>query len=413
MNEQEKALSSFRWFDEQRILFIATFLGGATGIIIARALGFGVLIAVLLAAAAMILYVLFGASKRFLLRPDILGDNTYYLGFLFTLVSLAYTLYKYSHSANEVDQIIQNFGIALSTTLIGLVARVYFNRSEDDPILYENAIRMSLAEQSAALIGETAKIRNDVSVLRTSIQQTVNEGLEQSLAEYRQKMSGIAVAYQEELTASAKGVAVVLKTTLSDFSDGARQLSGDLKKSSESYQSSIEGFSTTAQDLVRQLQGLASKISELSSINDSLHEKLVNPLNALTLTLTNVENNFSNITNATLSSAGAIKSLQAAVEGFKGLSIEHLTREQQLFIDRLKDTEASMTVVVNRFNSTLAILIASYEKMPGDIKRFDHAIEEGLSALARRTEESQRMILEVESSLVELANRLVDGVRQK
>ena len=34
-------------------------------------------------------------TKRYRLREDKVGDNIYYLGFLFTLVSLAYALHVY------------------------------------------------------------------------------------------------------------------------------------------------------------------------------------------------------------------------------------------------------------------------------------------------------------------------------
>jgi len=46
------------------------------------------------------------------LRLDQAGDNLYYLGFTYTLCSLAITLYRFHATEGTVDYIVSNFGIA-------------------------------------------------------------------------------------------------------------------------------------------------------------------------------------------------------------------------------------------------------------------------------------------------------------
>ena len=52
------------------------------------------------------------------------SDNFYYLGFLFTVVTLAIALYKFGATENSNDDLLRNvisdLGIGLSTTIVGL-----------------------------------------------------------------------------------------------------------------------------------------------------------------------------------------------------------------------------------------------------------------------------------------------------
>ena len=63
--------------------------------------------------------------------PEEEGDNVYYLGLLFTLISLMFTLVELFgvdadtvRSAEKIRTLLQNFGIALSSTVVGIVGRV-------------------------------------------------------------------------------------------------------------------------------------------------------------------------------------------------------------------------------------------------------------------------------------------------
>jgi hypothetical protein len=136
MKKTDSALSNFNWFDKQRLAFVVFFLVGAIGVIMLKEQAFGSLFSIGYAFFIMLFYIAFCGTRSNAIRADIIGDNIYYLGFLLTLVSLAYTLYKYTSADAEIDEIIKNFGIALSTTLIGVVGRVYFNQthleSDDD-----------------------------------------------------------------------------------------------------------------------------------------------------------------------------------------------------------------------------------------------------------------------------------------
>ena len=116
--------------------FLIFSVGGAGGIYVARSIGSGEKVVTLLLVCTMLVYV---AGATFLgklkLRPDQVGDNCYYLGFIYTLASLGYSLYTFAIGQNvdAISSLISNFGIAIFTTMLGIILRVVLHQMQVDP----------------------------------------------------------------------------------------------------------------------------------------------------------------------------------------------------------------------------------------------------------------------------------------
>ena len=87
-------------------------------------------LSVILTISVMIAYFLVGQKivERELLTNEQFADSNYYLGFLFTLISLASSLYILSNGSMEgglLTRLIGQFGISISTTIVGLSLRIY------------------------------------------------------------------------------------------------------------------------------------------------------------------------------------------------------------------------------------------------------------------------------------------------
>ena len=89
--------------------------------------------------------VLIWLARNLRLRDDQAGDNLYYMGFLFTLTSLGVSLYQFN-AARAAEEIVQNFGIAIGSTITGIALRVIFNQMRQDPIEVERTMRLELAD---------------------------------------------------------------------------------------------------------------------------------------------------------------------------------------------------------------------------------------------------------------------------
>jgi uncharacterized phage infection (PIP) family protein YhgE len=413
MNNQERALSSFAWLDQQRLLFVFVFVIGTLGIVISRELGLGVITAVAFAIGSMAVYIGFGANKKFLLRPDILGDNTYYLGFLFTLVSLAYTLYKYSHETGEVDRIIQNFGIALSTTLVGLVARVYFNRTREEPVLYENAVRMSLAEQAAALIGETAKIRSDVTVLRTSIQQTINEGVESALNELRVNTATILDGYKKELQTNSEEIAFGLRKTLESHGASVLKVIEHQESASLVNLNHSQNFAEAMDSLINSIKTLGAKLADLSTIDAPLKSKLLDPLLSLHTTIKELDEGFLKLSQTSQHSHRSLIDFGDTLKAKLNFDTSDATSALDSLSNTVNSLSTSLEGSVKKLSDSVQSISNAYQAVPTNFSTLNSELEGCTKSLRESVAKSHEMVLEVERSLVKLAQKLVEAVSKE
>ena len=58
-------------------------------------------------------------------RDEQMGDSFYYLGFLYTLTALAISLFSIE---GDINDLLKNFGIAITTTLVGLIGRIILSQ---------------------------------------------------------------------------------------------------------------------------------------------------------------------------------------------------------------------------------------------------------------------------------------------
>jgi hypothetical protein len=157
-----------------------------------------VLVGIMTAYAVIVVWV-----PRLRIRLDQAGDNSYYLGLLFTLGSMAFALYDFraatqgSSSATGVQQIISNFGIALATTIWGIFLRVALHQMRVDPADLEAMTRVELTEAAERL--------------RATL-ETVTIGMGQFHLETQQRASDIMA----ELVLTAKKAATNINQHTSD-----------------------------------------------------------------------------------------------------------------------------------------------------------------------------------------------------
>ena len=109
--------------------FFVAFLGGGAGVWWTKSVSSNPWFAAMVAAGvvlALITYYLLNDEDA----PEEEGDNVYYLGLLFTLISLMFTLVELfgdtdtTPNAEKIRALLENFGIALTSTVVGIAGRV-------------------------------------------------------------------------------------------------------------------------------------------------------------------------------------------------------------------------------------------------------------------------------------------------
>lgn len=221
--------------------FFAAFFLGLIGITSLKLLNFPQIWVTFFPVSIMIGYsYLIYTFLRVRLGEDQAGDNLYYLGFLFTLVSLAFALYQFDGNGGT-SIIIENFGIALATTITGLFLRILFNQMRHDPVEIERETRLELT--------------NVASRLRTN------------LLEVTQIMKSTLIAAQQQ-------TAEVMQDYGKRFDEVAQTI---IAKTNEVHSTVIENtnrLKTNTNDLVESVESLLNRINNIQAPSDILENKL-------------------------------------------------------------------------------------------------------------------------------------------
>jgi ElaB/YqjD/DUF883 family membrane-anchored ribosome-binding protein len=160
------------------LLFFAVVVVGSGYIIVSKIHDFGAFAVTAVPVLVMIGYALSLGARLFRLRDDQAGDNLYYMGFLFTLTSLAVSLYQFS-AAGSAEQIVQNFGIAIASTIAGITLRILFNQMRRDPVEVEATARLELAEASRRVKRELESSILEFGYFRRMTQQSISDALDE------------------------------------------------------------------------------------------------------------------------------------------------------------------------------------------------------------------------------------------
>jgi hypothetical protein len=237
-------------------LFFGIWIAGTVGIILCKARGsaaagmfVGVLMLLLYAAVVW-------RSPKFRVREDRAGDSAYYLGFLFTLISLAYSLWEFGAGRSTPTTIIGNFAIALATTIVGLALRVLFQQFREDPIEIEQQVRLEIADRVAELRSQLLQVVEDMSSLSTAIRTELKD-------QYAESLTQITAAAVERLKMASDQHITGMKNSLEAFAQTADEIREQV------------GCTRTANKrLIEAIERLAARVERVDIPTEELKERL-------------------------------------------------------------------------------------------------------------------------------------------
>lgn len=152
---------------------------------------------------SLIIYYAFLAyrNRLFHIREDQIGDNSYYLGFLYTLSSLSYALYTFSKESEfEIMNIIGSFGVALWSTIFGIAIRVFFAQLYRDSDDIEKSAQTKVAETSNKLVNELYKS----SISFNSYTRSLKNSVQESFQDVRENLAKNLINNSEQFSQSSK-----------------------------------------------------------------------------------------------------------------------------------------------------------------------------------------------------------------
>lgn len=168
------------------------------------------------AGVVLICYALYAyLATELRLDAETIGDNCYYLGFLFTLTSLAVTLYfvveaPSSQRADMIPEIIAGFGVALSSTIFGVFLRVLMMQFKIDVESRERYERVELNEASRRF---RAELGVSLDQLKAFSVESLQQGAERE-GRMRDAFDKLLADMQQELLQSAAQFGPALRESI-------------------------------------------------------------------------------------------------------------------------------------------------------------------------------------------------------
>lgn len=236
------------------VLFLIAALAGASAILAMKAvLGLNQILVTAVPCVIMLLYVLAGLTFRGTrLRMDQTADNCYYLGFIFTLISLAVSLYQVTDPEQDVRSIITNFGIAIFSTILGLVLRVFLAQMRQDPYEIEQQSRAELATAARRLRVQLDQSVAEFSLFGRELRQIMQEGMEET----RQSIDSL------------------LETGMSQFTRGVEAMSYTIEESNRNFDQRNQAMLDSAARLSGSIAALGERIDGIKVSENIIAERL-------------------------------------------------------------------------------------------------------------------------------------------
>lgn len=300
-----------------KFAFSLASLGGVIAIISIRVFGSEIhrisifdIVAIVVAIGIITLYAIYilMTTNRSSLSLDRGSDNVYYLGLLFTLASLAYSLIKLSQILHDpvfnvdgtevrtsgfVINLLPDFGLALFSTIAGIWWRIILQQMRDDPKDVESQAREQLGDAIRHLrdnIGYVLANLNGLSeqtkLSLTELNQVVARTLEQSgsqaakaIENVTSEISGLSSKIQEQTDA----ITSFTNNTNSQFQTVIDNLHNQLVKALEqsgnqtseavgNVTSEIDMFSSKVREQTAEITNFTNNMtSQFQEIIDKIH----------------------------------------------------------------------------------------------------------------------------------------------
>lgn len=360
---------------EDRILFFLAAIIGIVGALILKTISTGEAakvwspitfdVVIQLIYAFCVIYV-----PRFRLRDDRAGDAFYYLGLLLTLASLSHTLWSFSQSIDrEVNsaQVISGFGLALTTTIVGLTLRAIVQQFRSDPVEIEHEVTNTLADAASRLTTQLYAIVSEMGTFRQSMKQVTEEGLRDTTDAATKAMAEAAANFTKEmdtLVGKLDGTFSKFEGTTENFAKVSRDTVDALSKLAER----IDNIQPPA-DVVEAVFGPAR--DEMTKMAASLTEAAAGQRRQITVLGTLVEQ-----------SVKAVSSLQQTI-----ITIEKGANTATNSVTQLKDVAESCTAMAQVLGKAVDAVSDAASNQREQISQIGDVVEKLRMGIADSTSE--------------------------
>jgi hypothetical protein len=293
--------------------------------------------------------------------PVIAGDSCYYLGFIFTLISLIASLLLLSEGpeAGKVNfsQIVSSFGVALVTTVIGLIARLLITSFDIETKQRQVQIERDIEQSLEVFKGQIDVLINTVTSSVIKVSAETQQVIIGTLQEYEKVNSNVL----EKFEASFDECQVKFTNAVNNLTDKVNsiEVSKDVitkpvLESIKDLTDNLAGFSHSFTIGAKQLQSNNEQLAyHIAGSTDTIN-KHINGFEAQLNIVVNEQANsyrqtLTEIGDAVLSSIGDIKDFKLEVEDNISSKVETLSTQ-------FADLSSAMDISIPALTSSMKTL---------------------------------------------------------
>ncbi|VEL95959.1 hypothetical protein ALT761_00918 [Alteromonas sp. 76-1] len=374
-----------------RKLFITAVIVGSIGI------AFGTIIGspwVAIAVPVLVLsgYIAWTVRAEVDVPALIIGDSYYYLGFILTLVALTASLVSLGDADVSISNIIGSFGAAMTTTIIGLVARLvtttFSMESTERRERLDREIEREIDRFLAQLRTMTEKVTGDFVAITTDIGQAALDTKDAF------KNTG------DELNTTTKAISEKIDMSVNDLCSRINQVKVDPHLVEKSVTNALETFSSETSALSVSYKDATDKVAAVNgqlvtqyeSFEDSMskrQDKLIGIFSESAKEQVEVLNR-------------SLESVAAAVAGNKG-ELQSLTTESkqamadatQAYIEQVEAQKAVIREINNNIEDVKVVSLSAAK-----IMNKHHEVLEKEAALFDEKSGSIATLRELNESLI-------------
>lgn len=306
------------------ILFAGMTIAGSLIIWFGKLYGFDTATITLIPLSMMAFYFAISfVAAGLRLHNEQAGDNLYYMGFLFTLTSLGISLYQFTGAAS-IEDVVRNFGIAISSTIAGITLRILFNQMRRDPVDIERATRHELAEMTRRVRTELDSSAIEFASYRRTSNQMLAEGFEEIARQAERNGEAVRIAIEamamkatQPIEDASVRLTATLDSTHQQIIEFAARNAEAVSGMSEKLTAAVADITGRAEALTRAMDGVIEKYASARSPEDVLKIEVSPALDSIqALVQEHVKALGENATNT----RDAAKKVLAAITPFKQTS---------------------------------------------------------------------------------------------
>lgn len=364
------------------------------------------------AALLLVLYAIIVATRGTgKLRSDQAGDNCYYLGLIYTLVSLAHAIFTFD-PADTATTIVQGFGIALLTTIVGLTLRVFFNQSRVDLYEAEDTARLELAEAAARLKTQLSQIANSFRDFAFGMQQSIDE-LRQAATTSISEAADESVRAIKDLSKSAgtglKNQTTGLTERVAELTEATTNTCDALK----SHAKSLDALTKKQISSTENLEAMERSVANASAMSDALRAQM----ESASEVQSNVEAAATRLNDVIGGLQSSVDGTSAALQQLHGEFQERLAELEKGPQSSLDGALKAIAGAAERLKDALESLASQHQEASRSLEGLSSGVVVSLQNHNREMEDelkrSREKVGKVQNFLVDMTNTLAQQIEHR